>query len=175
VRTWSAGERHPRFAEEEWGKMQTSQFLALPENRAAVAEIVRHVLAQVAPDEIDATAEFLEPLLDVAAADGLLPVDSSDEAGRFGSGLDLMIQVLVPAVSALLANLLATLGQPAVTALREARRDEIRDLIATQASAIFVVIRRTRSRRGRRRSVEIVAAITNAIEAYAGARAERRP
>jgi hypothetical protein len=154
--------------------MQTSQFLAVLENRAAVAEIVRDVLAQVAPDEMEATIEFLEPLLDAASKDELLPVDSSDEAGCFASNLDLMIQVVVPAVSTLLANVLAAFGQRAATALHDRRLDEIHRLVASQADEIVLVIRRTRSRRGQRRSAEIVAAISAALESFAEAGGEER-
>jgi len=138
--------------------MEVGKFLSIPENRAAVAEIVSKVLTQIAPDEQEITDEFLEPLLDLAAEGEVPPVDTSDEATSFG-GLDLMVQVLVPTVVGVMANLLSALGIETVKALRERRRREVEDALAAQLDSAKRAIRRTRSPRARRQKEALARAV----------------
>lgn len=144
--------------------MEVETFLAIPENRAAVEEIVGKVLAQIAPDEVEITDEFLEPLLDLIA-EGVTPsFDRSDAAISFG-GLDLMIQVVVPTVVGVLANLLSALGVETVKALHERGRRAVDPPLEAQLGEAKRLIRRSRSPRGKKRADEIAQTVLAAIAA----------
>ena len=95
------------------------------------------------------------------------------EAGRFGAGFDLTIQVVVPAVVTLLANALSACGREALSALRGRNRQEIAELLELQTGAVTLVIRRTGSKRLRRRQPEIVRAVMAAAKRELGAGEER--
>jgi len=83
-----------------------AQFLAIPENRAAVLEISRRVLAERDPDSTEIAAGFIEPLIEMAAQGEFTVGDDSDQEGGFGA-IDVMTMLVVPAVAGALGNILA--------------------------------------------------------------------
>jgi hypothetical protein len=98
----------------------------------AVRTIIEEVQVQlgVAPGEVALSAEFMEPLLEMAVNGELVELDSSNEPGMFG-GPDLLCFVVVPLVVSTLEKLLERHVTPGggiekvlaeVVTLEEARR-----------------------------------------------------
>jgi hypothetical protein len=126
--------------------MDVGEFLAVPANRVAVRAVALKVLAKLAPGETE--LGYLEPLIDKAARDEVVPLDPWDEAGRFGS-VDLLIPMVVPLVLQALAR--AEGGTAAVT-VEDVKR----------------MVLRVRSPQGRRRLREIEKELNAAFVEHGG-------
>ena len=144
-----------------------NHFLSVPENRMAVRAISRRVLAELEPDEVQASAGFIDPLIDVAAAGEIITVDTSDEAGSFG-GADLMVIVVVPVVVDVVGNLLARLGERKIDELKERlrRKKDPYVLVRITVDDLEVIVKSTKSARGKRKIKKIVQAMNTALIEY---------
>lgn len=147
--------------------METTQFLPLPENREAVRVISERVLTEVAPDEVEVSAGFIEPLIDMASRGETVTVDTSDEAGGFG-GADLMVMVVVPVVVTVLGNVLTKLGEVGVEELRKKLKSEKepKAFIKITVDDIEVVVRRTKSPGAKRKIKALAKAVNAALLEY---------
>ena len=83
--------------------MSVDSFLATAENRAALVDVVRKVMARVAPLELEVTGELLVPAIDLLAETGELPFDNSDGAGFFAVRIDLLLPAVIQAALAAMA------------------------------------------------------------------------
>ncbi len=147
--------------------MKTTQFLSVPENRAAVRAISQQVLAEVEPDEVEVSASFIEPLIDMTARGEIVTVDTSDEAGGFGAA-DLMVTVVVPVVVAVLGNLLTKLGEVEIEELKKKlkREKEAKVFIKVTVEDIEVVVKRTKSPGAKRKIKALAGALNGALLEY---------
>ncbi|MCP4111349.1 MAG: hypothetical protein GY749_38440 [Desulfobacteraceae bacterium] len=79
------------------------EFLSIPQNRECVRFISQRVLSEIAPEQLEVSVGFIDPLMDMCARGEIAQVGSSDKAGGFG-GTDLMIMVVVPIVVNIISN-----------------------------------------------------------------------
>lgn len=69
----------------------------------AAREISLTVLQELAPEEVEVALGFLDPLIEMAAEDELVRVDSGDHSGGFGNTDALFVTVVPMVVEALRA------------------------------------------------------------------------
>jgi hypothetical protein len=147
--------------------MESTQFLRVPGNRASVRTVSQWVLAEIAPDELEASVGFIDSLIDMAAEGEVVTVDVYDKAGSFG-GADLMVMVVVPVVITALGELLAKLGEAGIDGLkRKLRREkEAETLVAISVDDVEVVVSRIGPPGSKRRTKKLAKAVNKALIEY---------
>ncbi len=80
-----------------------NEFLTIPQNRECVRFISQRVLSEIAPEQLEVSVGFIDPLMDMCSRGEVAQAGSSDKAGGFG-GTDLMVMVVVPIVVNIISN-----------------------------------------------------------------------
>lgn len=119
----------------------------------SIREISQSVLTELVPDEVELALGFLDPMIEMAAGDEVLTVDTSgDHVGGFG-GTDMLAMSVVPAVFKVLTRVFRS-GRPTPS--------ELDDILSRSASEIEAVVRRVGSQSAVDRLPELTAAIRKA-------------
>jgi hypothetical protein len=152
------------------GQMKSTQMILIPENRSAAKLISQQVLARIKPTEVEASAAFIDPLLDMTASGKTVTIDDSDEVGSFG-GADLAVAVVVPIVVEVIGKLLVKLGETKIEDIRKRRKakeldEEARAFITIAVDDIEVIVKRINPSMGRREIKNLAQAINQALLEY---------
>ncbi len=131
--------------------------------RKAAREISLAVLEELAPEEVEVALGFLDPLIEMAADDELVYIDSGDHSGGFG-GADVLFASVVPAVVKILLALDMDRddgSRPSPSAAEEVLR--------RTSAEIDEVVRRVGSQRAADASVDLRRALLEATIRHLGA------
>lgn len=142
--------------------MSNKHILTIAENRAAVHNISQRVLEGIAPDEAALSAGFLDATIATVASGYTPEPDSSDLPGGLG-GVDWAALIVVPAVVAVLTNLLTRSGAQNVTALKSTLHLNKPDDIVTYIDMddVTVIVKQAGgkwNKRKNRRFIQLVSA-----------------
>jgi hypothetical protein len=129
------------------------------ESRNTLRAISHWVLTQIDPSEAVISTGLIDPLLDLTAKGEVVTVDLSDQASGLG-GSDLLAFVVVPAVATVVSNLIMKWG---VSSWAEFKQKASQEEIVVQVEDIVVIVRRTKSEKGRKQQRELAAAIGTAL------------
>lgn len=138
---------------------------SIPYHQAA-REISLAVLEELAPEEVEVALGFLDPLIEMAADDELVYIDSSDISGGFG-GSDVLFASVVPAVVATLTRIdLDDCGKPLSS------RSEIEETLRHESGRIDAIVSRIGSRRAAENLSELSRVIHNITLRHCTAQAD---
>ncbi|MFP3939283.1 MAG: CHAT domain-containing protein [Thermoanaerobaculia bacterium] len=156
-------------ASAEEGRTHAAELLSDPRQRSAVKSVARQALAEVAPEQTEASEALLEPLIDRAARGEAVEPGAGTLRGGFG-GTELAVLALVPLTLHAVAHLVRTLGEewPAEVLKRSEEADEEDGtLFALSLEDAEVVVRASGGSGATPGALELARAVHEAIVAHA--------
>lgn len=85
--------------------MSMSDFLAVPACAEAIRRAVLQVQREVAPEELEVTIDYVDPLIELAARNELPSADTPGEAGQFGAADWMLLPILFLVLGVLQSDL----------------------------------------------------------------------
>jgi hypothetical protein len=149
-------------AYENFQEQTQVQVLQIPANRDAIRTLCQRLLTLIAPEEAAETVRDIERLVNMAAR-GQVETVAASLAGGFG-GTDKMVSVIAPVVFSAVNQLLIERNQNTIDALKTENAQ--RPIRKIKKRDIKPIVKRTKSRKGRRALRHLTKVLNNELKAY---------